>query len=182
MTQATLLLDRAHLDQVMRNLTDEILALPWAQPGGDFPWFIGIRRGGVAVAHELARLVGVTLGTAPEVGALDISMYRDDMWLKGPRIAEGQTELPGDLTGRRVMLVDDVLYTGRTVRAALNALGDFGRPQSVGLAVLLDRGGRELPIAPDAIGYRLDVPPDCKVQVRCDSAGRLHSVVQVHNE
>lgn len=173
------LLDRADLDQVMRSLADEVLALPWPHDEASFPWLIGIRTGGVAVAGELAGLLSVALGFAPQVGALDITLYRDDMWLKGPRAAEGHTTLPGDLTGRRVVLVDDVLYTGRTVRAALNALVDFGRPRAVALAVLLDRGGRELPIAADAVGHTIMVPGGHKIQVRCDLRGRLHSVVQV---
>ncbi|MBM4342334.1 MAG: bifunctional pyr operon transcriptional regulator/uracil phosphoribosyltransferase PyrR [Deltaproteobacteria bacterium] len=173
------MLDRTDLDQVLRSLADEVLALPWPHDPATFPWLVGIRSGGVAVAEELAAMLTVALGFAPQVGALDITLYRDDMWLKGPRAAEGQTALPGDLTGRRVVLVDDVLYTGRTVRAALNALVDFGRPRAVALAVLLDRGGRELPIAADAVGHVLAVPPGDKIQVRCDARGRLHSVVQV---
>ncbi len=176
------LLDRANLDQVMRSLADELLALPWPHDAATFPWLIGIRTGGLAVAEELAGLLAVALGFTPQVGALDITLYRDDMFLKGPRAAEGETTLPGDLSGRRVVLVDDVLYTGRTVRAALNALVDFGRPRAVALAVLLDRGGRELPIAADAVGHRFSVPAGHKIQVRCDARGRLHSVVQVPTE
>lgn len=181
MSRETLLLDRAHIDQMMRTLCDELLAQPWAVQG-QMPWLIGIAKGGVAVAQELAKALQIALGQAPRVGSLDITFYRDDTWLKGPRAAEGATELPGDLTGERVLLVDDVLFTGRTVRAALNALNDFGRPTWVGLAVLIDRGGRELPIAADAVGHRMAVPARSKLRVACDAGGRLQSVLQIDPE
>ncbi len=85
-------------------------------------------------------------------GALDITLYRDDLQTVGPRPVVGQTQIPVDIDGRHVVIVDDVLYTGRTIRAALDELADFGRPRRIALAVLIDRGGRELPIQPDIVG------------------------------
>lgn len=178
-TQPVVLLDRAHLEQVLRHLADDILAQPWAQDLAEFPLLVGIREGGVVVAQELARIIGLSTGMTPRLGALDITFYRDDTWLKGPRMTQGHTDLPEDLTGVRILLVDDVLFTGRTVRAALNALVDFGRPKAVLLAVLLDRGGRELPIAADAVGHRLEVAADLKLEVQSDEHGHLKAVVQV---
>ena len=98
-------------------------------------------------------------------GALDITLYRDDLQTVGPRPVVGPTDLPWAIDGKHVVIVDDVLYTGRTVRAALDELADFGRPKRIGLAVLIDRGGRELPIQPDVVGKTLEVAPGDRVDV-----------------
>jgi pyrimidine operon attenuation protein/uracil phosphoribosyltransferase len=98
-------------------------------------------------------------------GALDITLYRDDLQTVGPRPVVGKTELPWTLDGRHVVIVDDVLYTGRTVRAALDELTDFGRPSRIALAVLIDRGGRELPIHADFVGKKVEVPAHSRVDV-----------------
>ena len=115
---------------------------------------IGLQTGGVAIAERLAELLVEIEGAAPPVGCLDVAFYRDDIGLR-PVLPEATTDIPCDLTGRVVVVVDDVLFTGRTVRAALNALGDFGRAAQVQLAVVVDRGHRELPIRPDFIGKNL---------------------------
>jgi pyrimidine operon attenuation protein / uracil phosphoribosyltransferase len=99
-------------------------------------------------------------------GALDITLYRDDLQTVGPRPLVGATELPVDIDGMQVVIVDDVLYTGRTVRAALDELADFGRPARILLAVLIDRGGQELPIRADVIGKTVAVPAGSQVDVR----------------
>ncbi|MDP2480353.1 MAG: bifunctional pyr operon transcriptional regulator/uracil phosphoribosyltransferase PyrR [Candidatus Palauibacterales bacterium] len=126
---------------------------------------VGIRRRGVELADRIADHLE-RAGFAPvDTGSLDITLYRDDFEQVGPRPVIGPTELPGEITGRRVVLVDDVLYTGRTVRAALDELADFGRPRRIELCVLVDRGGRELPIQPDYVGRRLEVPPGRQVAV-----------------
>lgn len=113
---------------------------------------VGIRRRGVPLAERLAAKILETEKTNVATGALDITLYRDDLSTVGDRPVVNRTELPGDITGRAIILVDDVLYTGRTIRAALDELIDFGRPRKVELAVLIDRGHRELPIQADYVG------------------------------
>jgi len=113
---------------------------------------VGIRRRGVPLAERLAAKIDETESTKMATGALDITLYRDDLSTVGERPVINKTELPRDITGRTIILVDDVLYTGRTIRAALDELIDFGRPRRVELAVLIDRGHRELPIQADYVG------------------------------
>lgn len=126
---------------------------------------VGIQRRGVQLAERLARLIEEKEGAPVPTGALDITLYRDDLQTIGPRPVVGETRLPASLDGKCVIVVDDVLYTGRTVRAALDELADFGRPARVGLCVLIDRGGRELPIQADIVGKRIEVPPGDRVDV-----------------
>jgi pyrimidine operon attenuation protein/uracil phosphoribosyltransferase len=125
--------------------------------GTDDLVLVGIQRRGVELADRLKRLIDQSEGSSVPTGKLDITLYRDDLQTVGPRPVVGETRLP-NLDGRTVVIVDDVLYTGRTVRAALDALIDFGRPKAVMLAVLIDRGHRELPIHADVIGKT--VPTD----------------------
>jgi pyrimidine operon attenuation protein/uracil phosphoribosyltransferase len=116
---------------------------------------LGIPTRGVPLARRLADRIHAFEGLAVPVGALDVTLYRDDLRLRGAR-ALGRTDLPpGGVDGRRVILIDDVLFSGRTVRAALDALGDLGRPSVVQLAVLVDRGHRELPIRADYVGKNI---------------------------
>ncbi|HET7488251.1 MAG TPA: bifunctional pyr operon transcriptional regulator/uracil phosphoribosyltransferase PyrR [Acidimicrobiales bacterium] len=115
---------------------------------------VGMQTGGVPLANRLAAELERIEGTAVPVGTLDATFYRDDIGLR-PLVPEAVTDISFDLTGSTVVLVDDVLFTGRTVRAALNALNDYGRPRAVQLAVLVDRGHRELPIRPDYVGKNL---------------------------
>ena len=125
------------------------------------PALIGIHTGGVWVAERLRQ----RLGLAIPLGRLDISFYRDDFSRIGVNPQVRPSELPFDVDGRHLVLIDDVLYTGRTIRAALNELFDYGRPASVLLAVLVDRGGRELPIEAHVAGSRLELPPDSHIQL-----------------
>jgi pyrimidine operon attenuation protein/uracil phosphoribosyltransferase len=113
---------------------------------------VGIQRRGVPLAHRIAASIAEHEGVSLPVGALDITFYRDDLSLVALQPLVKGTELPFDLNGATVVLVDDVLYTGRTIRAAMDALVDFGRPQAIRLAVLIDRGHRELPIRADHVG------------------------------
>ena len=126
---------------------------------------VGIRRRGDSIATEIARVLSERRGPVP-TGSLDITLYRDDFAQVGalPRI--GTTNIPEDISDAHVIIVDDVLYTGRTIRAALNELADFGRARRVGLCVLVDRGGRQLPIQPDYAGEVLHVPAGAEVSVR----------------
>jgi pyrimidine operon attenuation protein/uracil phosphoribosyltransferase len=132
-------------------------------------YLVGIQTRGVPLATRVAKLVAGTTGHQPPVGALDITLYRDDV---GPwRAAHQQpvlrdTDLPVSVDGKVICLVDDVLYTGRTVRAALDTLMDYGRPQAIRLAVLVDRGHRELPIAADFVGRVVPTSRSEDVQVR----------------
>ena len=129
---------------------------------------VGLQRGGVWIAHELAAaLVRIEPGTDIAVGTLDVSFYRDDVGLR-PIVPGNVTDLPATLEGADVVLVDDVLFTGRTVRAALDALNDHGRPRTVQLAVIVDRGHRELPIRPDYVGKNLPTARTENVSVGAD--------------
>lgn len=125
---------------------------------------VGLQKGGVWVAERLVGVVREVSGTDVPSGTLDVAFYRDDIGLR-PVLTEEATDIPVDLTGRTVVLVDDVLYTGRTVRAALNALADHGRARAVQLAVVVDRGHRELPIRPDFVGKNLPTRSDELVEV-----------------
>ena len=140
---------------------------------------VGIRRGGVHLAQRLRRDLATALGAEPPLGTLDIALYRDDLAEQGAAPVIGPTDIRFPIQGRTIVLVDDVLYTGRTVRAALDELVDFGRPRRVWLAVLVDRGGRELPIAADFAGARLEVAGGDDVQVRLVEAGAPEDAVVV---
>jgi pyrimidine operon attenuation protein/uracil phosphoribosyltransferase len=118
---------------------------------------LGIQRRGVQLAHRLAAEIAHARGRQPAVGTLDITLYRDDLTAIGPRPVLGETRLPaGGIDDKCLVIVDDVCYTGRTARAALDELADFGRPARIYLCVLIDRGGRELPIQPDIVGRVID--------------------------
>lgn len=132
--------------------------------GVDDVILIGIHRRGVHLAHRLVRLIEETEGVTVPMGTLDITLYRDDLARRRRQPIVRRTEVPIDIEGRRIVLVDDVLYTGRTVRAALDALIDLGRPECIQLAVLVDRGHRELPIRADFVGK--NVPSSRREQVR----------------
>ena len=120
---------------------------------------VGLQTGGVPIAERLAATLADIEGLHPLVGTLAVALRRDDIGLR-PVVPEAVTDLTADLDGRVVVLVDDVLFTGRTIRAALDALCDFGRPRSIQLAVMLDRGHRELPIRPDYVGKNLPTRRD----------------------
>jgi len=138
---------------------------------------VGIRRGGLHLARRLQQLLGSIEGESPPLGAVDISLYRDDVFRGLPRPEVGPTELPFAVPGATVVMVDDVLFTGRTVRAGLDALMDFGRPRAVQLAVLVDRGLRELPIHADYIGLSVETTTDQSVKVLLTEAGDADRIV-----
>lgn len=128
--------------------------------------FLGIYTRGVCLAKLLARQVENLEGINVSVGALDITFYRDDLDKIGPR-TPAKTHIPFDLTGKTVILVDDVIFKGRTIRAALNAVNEYGRPELIRLAVLVDRGHRELPIHPDFIGKNYQLPRKKLLRFTC---------------
>ena len=125
---------------------------------------IGLQTGGVPLARRLAETLQRIEGVDVPVATLDVAFYRDDIGLR-PVLPEAVTDIPFDLTGMTVVLVDDVLFTGRTVRAAMDALNDYGRPRSIQLGVMIDRGHRELPIRPDYVGKNLPTRRDEVVDV-----------------
>jgi pyrimidine operon attenuation protein/uracil phosphoribosyltransferase len=129
---------------------------------------VGIRRRGVPLARRIAAALHQINGDDVPTGALDITLYRDDLMRQpvGPQPVLRRTEIPFSIDDRRILLVDDVLYTGRTIRAALDALIDFGRPRAIQLIVLIDRGHRELPIKADYVGTNIPTSPAESVQVR----------------
>jgi pyrimidine operon attenuation protein/uracil phosphoribosyltransferase len=138
---------------------------------------VGIRRGGVPVARQLAHWIEQLESTRVPLGSVDITLYRDDAATALPNPRIGPSEIPGSLEKKRVVLVDDVVFTGRTVRAALDALLDYGRPRRIELAALIDRGGRELPIQPDYLVRSASVSSDQRVDVIEDEDG-LRAIIQ----
>jgi len=135
---------------------------------------VGVHTGGVWLAQRLKE----DLKVAHEVGILDISFYRDDFSRTGLNPTVKPSTIAFDVEGADIVLVDDVLYTGRTVRAAMNELFDYGRPERIELAVLIDRGGRELPIQPTVVGRRIEVPEEISVVLSRDDDGRLHLTLE----
>ena len=126
-------------------------------------YLVGIHTRGIPIARRLAKLLG---RNPEEIGTLDINLYRDDLSQASEMPVVKETKLPFAIDGSQILLVDDVLYTGRTIRAALDALTDLGRPQTIALLVLIDRGERELPIQPDFCGKKVSVQPQENVKVR----------------
>ena len=131
---------------------------------------IGIHTGGVWLAERLHAALGVKVA----LGSLDVSFYRDDYERIGLHRDVKRSNIPFDVEGRPLILVDDVLYTGRTIRAAMNELFDYGRAASIRLAALVDRGGRELPIAAQYVGTVMQLPQDQGIELKRDDSGRLH--------
>lgn len=138
---------------------------------------VGIQRGGEPIVRRLAALLLEAEGSAPPVGSVDITLYRDDAATSLPNARIGPSFIPFSVTGKRIVLVDDVCYTGRTVRAAMDAVLDYGRPRIIELMVLVDRGGREIPIQPDYAVRKLDVPDDLHVEV-LERDGDLWAVIK----
>src|SRR5687768_6099449 len=161
MTTRTPLLDERAIARALSRMASEIVE---RCGGTDGVVLIGIQRRGVELAARLQRHIEQTEGSVVSVGKLDITLYRDDFQTVGSRPVIGETSLP-DLDGRTVVIVDDVLYTGRTIRAALDECADFGRPRRILLCVLIDRGGRELPIQADVVGTTVRSGPGDRVDV-----------------
>ena len=155
-------LDEAALDRALTRISHEILE---RNGGAKDLAFVGLRTRGVTLAQRLAVKLAAIDGTTVPVGTLDITLYRDDLDMRGAPVVRG-TDIPFSIKNKTVVLVDDVLYTGRTVRAALDALIDLGRPMMIQLAILIDRGHRELPIRPDFIGKNLPTSKRESVAVR----------------
>jgi pyrimidine operon attenuation protein/uracil phosphoribosyltransferase len=168
-------LDRDDLRRTLVRIAHEIIE---KNPGSDRLALVGIHTRGAVIARRLHALVGELTGSEVPLGDIDISFYRDDLPSRDPSAQPvvHASHLDFDLDGRTVILVDDVLFTGRTARAAIEALFDYGRPQRVQLAVLVDRGHRELPIRPDYVGKNLPTARDERVYVRLEETDEIDEV------
>lgn len=175
----TTLLDARALDRTLRRMADEILEL---NDGTNDLVIVGIQRRGVQLAARIVSSIAEREDGKVHSGALDITLYRDDLQTVGPRPVVGPTDIPVDVEGKVVVIVDDVLYTGRTIRAALDELADFGRPRRIALAVLIDRGGRELPIQPDVVGKVVTVPHGHRIDVLVKELDGKDAVIMAPRE
>lgn len=166
-------------DRIGRSLARIAHEIVERNKGADDLAFVGVRTRGVPIARRLARTLKDITGAEVPTGALDITLYRDDLMRHavGPQPVLRSTEIPFSIDDHEILLVDDVLYTGRTIRAALDALIDFGRPRSIQLIVLVDRGHRELPIKADYVGKNLPTAPGDTVQVRLHETDGVDEVV-----
>ena len=158
-------MDSETIAQTVSRITDEIISRN--RDSGQLV-VVGIRTRGIYLAQRLAEQVRNITGIKPPLGTLDISLYRDDLQIKREWPELKKTDIPFTIDRKTVILVDDVIFTGRTSRAAIEAIMDFGRPSSIQLAVLVDRGHRELPIQPDYVGKRINTNKDEKVKVLLD--------------
>ena len=172
----TLLLDGPALERALAELAAQVAARMAAQAAPlDSLAFVGLPTRGVPLARRIAARLQATHGvTLPPPGQIDVTFHRDDLGLHLP--IPHQTEIPFDPTGRHLILVDDVLFTGRTVRAALSALSDFGRPASIRLLALIDRGHRQLPIQADFTGLRIETKPGDKIAVKLSEVDGIDAV------
>jgi pyrimidine operon attenuation protein/uracil phosphoribosyltransferase len=167
------LLDADDLSRMIRRLAHELIE---GNGGAEDLVLLGVRTRGAPIARRLAAAIAEIEGVEAPVGELDVTLYRDDLALREP-MPIGATEVPVDVEGRTVVLVDDVLYTGRTIRAALDAVSALGRPARVRLAVLVDRGHRELPIRADHVGKNIPTAPGERVVVRVAEVDGVDEVV-----
>ena len=168
-TELTTILDTTGVKRALTRIAHEILE---RNKGVDNLVLVGIRTGGVHLAQELVGILAEIEGKTVPVGAVDITLYRDDIKGHAEHLPVGKTDIPFSLEGQKIVLVDDVLYTGRTIRAAMDALMDHGRPTCIQLAVLIDRGHRELPIRADFVGRNVPTSAKENIVVNFDSDNR----------
>ncbi len=174
LTEKTTIMDADGIRRALTRISHEIVE---KNKGVDDVVLVGIRTRGVPIANRLAGMIAKIEGKRPPVGVLDITLYRDDLSQLSYQPVVHSTELPVDITGKHVVLVDDVLYTGRTIRAALDALIDIGRPHTIQLAVLIDRGHRELPIRADYVGKNVPTSSHELVSVKLGTVDTEEKVV-----
>lgn len=175
MIAGRLLLDSEQVRKALVRIAHEILENSGGNPD---LIMIGLQTRGVPLARRLSLLISELEGQAPPVGSLDIGLYRDDVYT-GKRPTMRPTSIPVSVEQQKVVLVDDVLYTGRTIRAAMDALSDFGRARQIQLAVLVDRGHRELPIRPDYVGKNIPTALEEGIRVRLNEIDSVDEVVLV---
>ena len=163
-------------EAIERSLTRVAYQIVEKNKGVEDLVLIGIQKGGVLLAERLGRKISAIEGVPIPVGKLDITLYRDDIMKSGKQLEIGKTDIPFSLNGKKVVIVDDVLFTGRTIRAAMDALMDFGRPRLIQLAVLIDRGHREIPIRADFVGKNLPSSQSEEVLVKLSKRKTSDSV------
>jgi pyrimidine operon attenuation protein/uracil phosphoribosyltransferase len=173
-TESTVILDEIGVVRALTRIAHEILE---KNKGVRDLVLVGIRTGGVYLAHELALRLEEIEGEKVPVGSVDITLYRDDIKGHAEHLPVGKTDIPFSIEGKKVVLVDDVLYTGRTIRAALDALMDHGRADRIQLAVLVDRGHRELPIRADFVGRNVPTSAKENIMVNFDASNKPTDVV-----
>jgi pyrimidine operon attenuation protein/uracil phosphoribosyltransferase len=173
------LIDEVGISRTVTRLAHEILEL---NKGAENIVVVGIRTRGEFLAHRIAEKIREIEGKAMQIGVLDITLYRDDFRTRLSQPEVKSTQIPFDVFNKHIILVDDVLYTGRTVRAALDALMDFGRPTTIQLAVLVDRGHRELPIRADFVGKNIPTSMDEEIQVRIREVDGEDAVLLIEPE
>ena len=169
------ILDQAGIARTLRRMAYEMIER--IHPDERPLYFVGIRTGGAFLAQRLVAMLAALGEGSPLLGAIDITLYRDDVFRGLPKPEIGPTDLPETIDGKTIILVDDVLYTGRTVRAAMDVLADYGRPRAVKLAALIDRGRRELPIQPDFVGAVVQTTASESVRVMLSERGEPDRVV-----
>lgn len=168
------LLNKKDIDRIISRIAHEIIE---KNKGIDDLCLVGIQRGGVHLAKRLSEKIKDIEGISIPVGSLDITLYRDDINIKKPHPIVRRTEIHFDITDKKIILVDDVLFTGRSIRAALDALMDIGRPSQIQLAVLVDRGHRELPIRADYVGKNIPTARAENIEVLLQEDGLKDSVI-----
>ena len=166
-------MDREAMDRALTRISHEIIE---KNKGIEDLAIIGIQRRGVPLAKRIAAKIREAEGASPQIGILDITFYRDDLSLLSEHPVVNGTEINFQLDGKKIVLVDDVIYTGRTVRAAINALMDIGRPRMIQLAIMVDRGHRELPIRADYIGKNIPTSKSEVIHVRVDELDGIDEV------
>jgi pyrimidine operon attenuation protein/uracil phosphoribosyltransferase len=162
------LLNKKDIDRVLSRIAHEIIE---KNKGTENLCLVGIQRGGVHLAKRLSVKIKAIENTDIPVGSLDISLYRDDIGIRKEQPVVRKTDIPCDITDKKIVLVDDVLFTGRSIRAAMDALMDFGRPAQIQLAVLIDRGHRELPIRADYVGKNIPTSMLENIEVQLEEEG-----------
>ena len=168
------LLDKTDIDRVITRMAHEIIE---RNKGVTSICLVGIQRGGVHIAKRLSNVLEIIEGKNIPVGTLDITLYRDDINVRKEQPVVRRTEVNCDIDNKKVVLVDDVLFTGRSIRAAMDAIMDLGRPSAIQLAVLVDRGHRELPIKADFVGKNIPTSKDENVKVQLEEDGGEDTVV-----
>ncbi|HXY62096.1 MAG TPA: bifunctional pyr operon transcriptional regulator/uracil phosphoribosyltransferase PyrR [Nitrospirota bacterium] len=172
--EKALILDKSGIDRALTRVAHEILE---KNKGAMELVLVGIQRGGVHLAKRLASKIKEIEGVEPPIGTLDITMYRDDLSTRKSQPIPQATDIAFDIQDKIMVLIDDVIFTGRTIRAALNSIMDYGRPRRIQLAVLVDRGHRELPIRADYVGKNLPTSSKEKVEVMLAEDGLDEKVV-----